>query len=83
MANQTDINGASMKKLSIFFASLITLGSALSYTAIAKPARVDICHLTGNGEYIVIEVSENAADAHMRHGDSELINGLCGITLPQ
>lgn len=82
MGKQTILNGASMKKLSIFFVSLITLGSAISYTAVAKPGKVEICHLTGNGDYIIIEVSERALDAHMAHGDLESINGLCGI-LPQ
>ena len=29
----------------------------------------DICHLTGNGSYHVINVSMNAVPAHLRHGD--------------
>lgn len=30
---------------------------------------VEICHLTGNGSYNLIEVDENAVDAHLEHGD--------------
>lgn len=31
--------------------------------------KVVICHQTGNGGSITIEVSENAVDAHLAHGD--------------
>ena len=30
---------------------------------------VDICHLTGNGQYISISVNQNAVPAHLAHGD--------------
>jgi hypothetical protein len=37
----------------------------------AAPAgKVAICHATGNGSYRRIEVSANAADAHLAHGDA-------------
>ncbi len=61
-----------MKKItSFFFAGLIALSAAYSYTAIAKgpSPKVEICHLTGNGSYILINVSSNALDAHEAHGD--------------
>lgn len=74
------------KKLAYFFAGLITLASTMSYTAIAKQDRVEICHILGDGlgnvEYIVIEVSGKAVDAHIRHGDTELVNGICGYQPP-
>jgi hypothetical protein len=31
--------------------------------------KVDICHITGNGSYQVINISENAVPAHLNHGD--------------
>ena len=31
--------------------------------------RVAYCHLLGNGDYVVIEVDDDASDAHRRHGD--------------
>lgn len=35
----------------------------------ANGDKVTICHVTGNGNYIVIEVNVNALDAHLAHGD--------------
>jgi hypothetical protein len=35
-----------------------------------KLPKVDICHITGNGKYVMINVSENAQPAHLAHGDS-------------
>nr|NIW43387.1 hypothetical protein [Gammaproteobacteria bacterium] len=36
-----------------------------------RPApKVDICHFLGNGEYIKINISANALQAHLDHGDA-------------
>jgi hypothetical protein len=35
----------------------------------ANNVKVKICHLTGNGEYNLIEVNQNAVAAHLAHGD--------------
>jgi hypothetical protein len=35
----------------------------------AKAAKVDVCHMTGSGSWVVINISEKAVDAHLRHGD--------------
>ena len=43
-------------------------GGTLSTSA--KLPKVDICHITGNGKYVLINVSENAKPAHLAHGDS-------------
>ena len=43
-------------------------GSA--FTGEAKLPKVDICHVTGNGKYVFINVSGNALPAHLAHGDS-------------
>ena len=40
-------------------------------------AKVPVCHLTGNGSYRLIEVSINAVQAHMDHGDMEPMDGSC------
>lgn len=51
------------------------LGGALaavglrSVAGAAPAAKVDICHQTGNGTYRHINVSVNALDAHIAHGD--------------
>jgi len=39
-----------------------------------KLPKVDICHITGNGKYVKISVSENAKQAHLDHGD-----GIVGV----
>ena len=40
-------------------------------------AKVQICHLTGNGTWRSIEVSINALPAHLDHGDLESPDGSC------
>ena len=35
----------------------------------AQPAKQDVCHVTGNGSYRLISVSERAVPAHEAHGD--------------
>tara|TARA_Y100000310_G_scaffold333010_1_gene409694 strand:+ start:72 stop:359 length:288 start_codon:yes stop_codon:yes gene_type:complete len=41
----------------------------------AKPMKVDVCHVTGSGVHITINISEKAVPAHLDHGDSL---GECG-----
>jgi hypothetical protein len=41
----------------------------------APPAKVDLCHRTGNGSFNPISVSANAAAAHLAHGDIQQPNG--------
>lgn len=49
------------------------LGGALGMTGavrgVAQADKVRICHLTGNGGYVQIEVSRDALSAHAGHGD--------------
>ncbi len=51
-------------------------------SAAAKPAsKVDICHKTGNGTFILISISNNALTAHVKHGDAKpgsLVTGMPG-----
>lgn len=66
------------KSLSFFFAGLIALSAVVSYSAFAKASKTAICHITGNGTYQVIVVSDNAINAHLDHGDIFLSwRGLC------
>ena len=37
-----------------------------------KPAKVDVCHLTDDGSYRLITISERALPAHLGHGDGLL-----------
>ena len=59
------------KKLLSVIAILVLLLAALPVLSVgALPAdKVDVCHREGNGEFHLINVSENALDAHMAHGD--------------
>ena len=55
-----------------FHVSLLPFLYALTLvagTAAAKQAKVEVCQATGNGGVHLIEVSENALDAHLGHGD--------------
>ena len=68
------------KTLSLVFSLIVLSASVFTYSANAKANKVAICHNIGNGEFIVIVVSENAAAAHYsQHGDLQLnANGTCG-----
>ena len=43
-------------------------------------AKVQLCHLTGNGTWRSIEVSINALPAHMAHGDEVSPDGSCAAS---
>jgi hypothetical protein len=52
-------------------AAAVLVVASLPDEAFGRQARVDVCHLTGNGSYNLITVSESALDAHVRHGDGQ------------
>jgi hypothetical protein len=59
------------KKLSLsltlgLVASLLIMGIVFA----APAGKVDVCHLDGNGTYHLINISENAFDVHVAHGDA-------------
>lgn len=58
-------------------AFVLALGIAATQPAAsaAPPAKVDLCHRTGNGSYQPISVSANAAGNHLAHGDVQQPNG--------
>jgi len=66
-----------MRHLTILLAAALALiGVAVSHDALLAqpPEKQQICHVTGNGEAHIIEVSTRAVPAHLRfHGDC-LIN---------
>ena len=45
----------------------VAAGTATAFGA--SQGKEDVCHLTGNGSYHLINVSVNALPAHLRHGD--------------
>ena len=49
---------------------LVFLGVMAPSAAEARPNKVGICHEKGNGSYHLIDVSKEALQAHLRHGDS-------------
>ena len=74
-----------MKKImSFFFAGLVALSTVASYTAFAKGLKTAVCHITGNGTYQLIVISDNAVGSHLNHGDI-LMNsvGLCDPEPPE
>jgi hypothetical protein len=50
--------------------SLVAVFLASGMVFAAPPEKVDICHREGNGSYHKINVSKNAEDAHLAHGDA-------------
>ncbi len=48
--------------------TLLTLMIAFAGTAAAGP-KVDVCHVTGSGSILTLNVSQNALPAHLNHGD--------------
>ncbi|HKO62355.1 MAG TPA: hypothetical protein VJV03_14420 [Pyrinomonadaceae bacterium] len=57
------------------FALALGIASTQLTASAAPPAKVDLCHRTGNGSYQPISVSSNAAANHMSHGDVQQPNG--------
>ena len=41
------------------------------FAAAAPSAKVDVCHLEGNGSYHLININGNALSAHLNHGDGQ------------
>ncbi|MBN4059796.1 MAG: hypothetical protein COA71_08285 [SAR86 cluster bacterium] len=74
-----------MKKIvSILFSMIIMSASLFTYSAFAKANKVAICHNIGNGGFVVIVISENAAAMHIDlHGDFEFFGECDGGGLPQ
>jgi LPXTG-motif cell wall-anchored protein len=65
----------------------ILLAAALAATPVALDAPPDhpgkghtpvtVCHLLGNGDFNIITIDEEALDAHISHGDTYPIDGVC------
>ena len=58
----------------LLFTALVpamVLVAATTASAVGSPQgrQVDVCHRTGNGSFHEINISMNALDAHLRHGD--------------
>lgn len=43
---------------------------SVSGERVAPAPKVDVCHRTGDGEFHLINISGNALDAHLAHGDA-------------
>lgn len=82
LINNNHIKQKVMKKMIYFFGIAISLALVLNAcqkqqneieaqdsVLKAKMAKIEICHLNGNGDYNNIEINENALDAHLAHGD--------------
>ncbi len=59
-----------------------TTGTTTGGTTTSKHGdrKVALCHKTGSGKRVRIEVSKNAVPAHMRHGDTLAGAGGCSST---
>jgi hypothetical protein len=59
------------KKLLSILAVLVLLLAALPVLSVgAGGIKVDVCHNEGNGTYHLINISDNAFDSHVAHGDA-------------
>lgn len=53
----------------VIFAMMVMLVPVTSVIGAPAP-KVDVCHLDDDGGYILINISENAFDSHVAHGDA-------------
>ena len=61
------------KKLINVLAILVLLLAAMPVLSVgAGGEKVDVCHNEGNGVFNMINISENAFDSHVAHGDASL-----------
>jgi hypothetical protein len=71
------------KKLLSVLAVLVLLLAALPVLSVgAGGIKVDVCHNEGNGTYHLINISDNAFDSHVAHGDAspgEAVPGMTGF----
>jgi len=58
-------------------ATLVGLTLMGAGPAQAGADKVKVCHGTGNGDVIIIEVARKALDAHLAHGDQVSFKGVC------
>jgi len=56
-------------RIAISTAVLLVLGMLVSGTAFAQAAKVNVCHVTGNGGFQILSISTRALEAHIGHGD--------------
>jgi hypothetical protein len=58
------------KKYYFILTAVILLSLLLAGSAVAKSSgKVEICHRTGNGGFVLININSNALQAHLAHGD--------------
>lgn len=50
--------------------SALLVAALAPNAAFAKSEKVDVCHITEDGTYNLINISENAVPAHLNHGDT-------------
>lgn len=53
--------------------------TAFSASVLAKNDKVDICHVKGNGDVKLINVSQSAVPAHLAHGDGYINDPVPGM----
>lgn len=60
-----------LKLVSVFTILCLLVVFLPANSVMAAPAdKVDVCHNLGNGEYIMINISDNAFASHVEHGDA-------------
>ncbi len=50
-------------------AKSVASGNGPAYSVAGGQQKVNICHVTGNGTYILLNVAQPAVPAHLNHGD--------------
>lgn len=77
----------SLLRISVSAAAVLTAVPLTPHIALAGE-KVDVCHITGDGSYRLINISENAVQAHLAHGDvapgtilgTNLVENDCSLT---
>lgn len=60
-----------MKRTILTVAALGVVLTVPALVATAGPDKVEVCHVTGEGSYMLINVSSASLDAHFDHGDGQ------------
>jgi len=70
-----------MKKRFLLVLSFCLIAAMLvAGTTSAAPVKVDVCHIDDLGNFIKINISENAFDAHLAHGDASPNENVPGMS---
>jgi len=69
-----------MRRLLMIGLAIFAIALPSGISLAAKADKVDVCHLNGNGSYVLISVSGNGWNGHSGHtGDFAAVDGSCEV----